>query len=88
MYEYAGGCDWDVLDDFPSQETFDAKYWNKLPVVIRNGTSYGPRGVAGLKRRSSTRLAAKTTTKARRGSAPPTMMPRLTFASISTTTRQ
>ena len=42
MYDYAGGCDWDVLDDFPSQETFDAKYWNKLPVVIRNGTSLWP----------------------------------------------
>lgn len=41
-FEYAGGCDFDVLDAFPSQEEFDRVYWNKRPVLIINGTADWP----------------------------------------------
>eukprot|EP01047_Picozoa_sp_COSAG01_P074723 COSAG01_NODE_12574_length_1717_cov_1.755871_1_plen_183_part_00 len=41
-FGYARGCDFDVLDDMPPQTEFDARYWNKRPVLIRNGTKAWP----------------------------------------------
>ena len=41
-FEYSRGCDFDVLDEFPSQEEFDRIYWNKRPVLVRNGTFNWP----------------------------------------------
>ena len=48
-YEYSG-CDFDVLDDMPSQEHFDARYWNRAPVLIRNGTRDWPARTRWTKR--------------------------------------
>ena len=47
QYVYAPGCDFDVLDAFPSQSEFDAEYWNRRPVLIRNGTARWPREIWG-----------------------------------------
>jgi len=44
-YVYKPGCDFDVLESFPTQEHFDATYWNRAPVLIRNGTSAWPSAI-------------------------------------------
>jgi hypothetical protein len=46
-YEFTEGsttfdCDFDSVDEFPSQEVFDQKYWNQAPLRIRNGTRNWP----------------------------------------------
>ena len=32
-FEYAAGCDFDVVDEMPSQEEFDARYWNRARLI-------------------------------------------------------
>jgi hypothetical protein len=44
-YSYGGQanhCDFDVLEEMPSQESFDATWFNKKPVLIRNGIAEWP----------------------------------------------
>ena len=38
LYEYPRGCDFDVVDEMPSQDVFDSTYWNRRPLLVRNGT--------------------------------------------------
>lgn len=42
QFEYARGCDFDVVDEFPTQADFDRLYWNRRPLLVRNGTATWP----------------------------------------------
>ena len=41
-FEYGGGCDFEVVDEMPSQQEFDARFWNRAPLLVRNGTRDWP----------------------------------------------
>lgn len=49
-WEYDAGCDFDVLDETPTQEVFDELYFAKKPVLIRNFTTSWHANVAWQKR--------------------------------------